>query len=140
MGREEPFSGSGSDRNLVNPLLAWNKDLDVDAAIGGFLFSFLDLFPGEVPVGKKSVGIAGGKEEAAGSVGFGQVSQKFKCRRKGGGFLREERGEGEGVVGGRDWQGDFSQTGAGRFVFRPRRGAFFGAGSCGFLAGSGLGG
>ena len=103
MGREEPFSGSGSDRNLVNPLLAWNKDLDVDAAIGGFLFSFLDLLPGEVPVGKKSVGIAGGKEEAAGSVGFGQVSQKFKCRRKRGGFLREERGEGEGVVGGRDW-------------------------------------
>ena len=103
MGREEPFSGSGSDRNLVNPLLAWNKDLDVDAAIGGFLFSFLDLFPSKVPVGKKSVGIAGGKEEAASSVGFGQVPQKFKCRRIGGGFLRKERREGEGMVSGIDW-------------------------------------
>lgn len=49
------------------------------------------------------MGIAGGKEEATGSVGFGQVPQKFKGRRKGGVFLRKKRGEGEGMVGGRDW-------------------------------------
>jgi len=99
---KEPFSGSGSDMNLVNPLLAWNKDLEVDVTIGGYFLSFLDLFPGKVPVGKKSVGIAGGKKEAASSVGFGQVPQKFKCRRIGGGFLRKERREGEGMVSGID--------------------------------------
>jgi len=48
------------------------------------------------------VGIAGGKEEATGSVGFGQVPQKFKGRWKGGGFLRKERREGEGMVSGID--------------------------------------
>ena len=88
MGREKPFSRSGNDRNLVNSLLVWDKDLEVEATIGGLLFSFLDLFPGEVPVGKKSVGVPGGKEEAAGSVGFRQFSQKFKGRREEGGFLR----------------------------------------------------
>jgi len=49
---EEPFSGSGKDMNLVNPLLAWNKDLEVDTAIGCFFFSILDLFAGEVPIGE----------------------------------------------------------------------------------------
>ena len=52
MGGKEPFSGSGNDRNLVNSFLSRNKDLEVDATIGGFLFSFLDLFAGEVPVSK----------------------------------------------------------------------------------------
>ena len=70
MRGKEPFSGSGNDSNLVNPLLAWNKDLEVDVTIGGYFFSFLDLFPGEVPIDEKSVGIAGGKEDATGSVGF----------------------------------------------------------------------
>lgn len=52
MRGKEPFSGSGNDMNLVNPLLAWNKDLEVDVTIGGYFFSFLDLFPGEVPIGE----------------------------------------------------------------------------------------
>ena len=52
MRGKEPFSGSGSDMNLVNPLLAWNKDLEVDVTIGGYFLSFLDLFPGEVPIGE----------------------------------------------------------------------------------------
>jgi hypothetical protein len=38
--------------NLVNPLLAWNKDLEVDATIRCFFFSILDLFAGEVPIGE----------------------------------------------------------------------------------------
>ena len=46
--------------NLVNPLLAGDKDSEVDTAIGCLFFSLLDLLAGEVPVGEKGVGIPGG--------------------------------------------------------------------------------